>query len=203
MLHQVVATEQPGHGRHVGLHQAIAQRAASVDLFQVRLAHHAPAVGRPRQLERYALADHRHVAVVRVARVSHEQIGTTSDGFPYPRVQFARGGVGEAQFQLGMALDLHGGPGRVHTTFEIFAVGKSAVLEARARQGCARLDGRVETRLRHEQVVVARLGENMPGLALDQVAQNIVGYPTAQAANDFTASLHRLVEHQRHFVVEA
>ena len=82
-------------------------------------------------------------------------------------------------------------------------MGKGAVLEARARQRRAGLDGRVEARLRHEQVVVARLGENMPCLALDQVAQHVVGHPAAQAAEHFATGLHRLVEHQRHLIVEA
>ncbi|MNC62474.1 hypothetical protein D3C75_1125020 [compost metagenome] len=79
-----------------------------------------------------------------------------------------------------MTLDLHGGPGGVHTVLEVFAMGEGGVLEARAGQRGTGLYARVEARLRHEQVVVARLGVNVPCLALDQVTQHIVGHPPTQ-----------------------
>lgn len=53
-------------------------------------------------------------------------------------------------------------------------MGEGGVFEARAGQRDARLNGKVEARLRHEQVVVTRLGVDVPGLALDQIAQHVV-----------------------------
>ncbi|MCY1431721.1 hypothetical protein D9M71_476970 [compost metagenome] len=43
----------------------------------------------------------------------------------------------------------------------------------------------------------------MPGLALDQVTQHIVGHPPAQAAEQLVVTADRLIEHQRHFIMEA
>jgi hypothetical protein len=57
--------------------------------------------------------------------------------------------------------------------------------------------------LRHEQIVVARLGKNVSGLTLDEIAQYIVWHTTAEAAEDFSVGLQRLIEHQRDFIVEA
>ncbi|MNP47152.1 hypothetical protein D3C76_1411940 [compost metagenome] len=43
----------------------------------------------------------------------------------------------------------------------------------------------------------------MPGLALDKIAQHIVGHAPAEAAQDFSIDAQGLIEHQRDFVVEA
>ncbi|MNE26409.1 hypothetical protein D3C80_1197720 [compost metagenome] len=42
----------------------------------------------------------------------------------------------------------------------------------------------------------------MPGLALNQVAQHIIGDPATQAAQDVARVPDRLVEHQRHLIVK-
>ncbi|MNM83311.1 hypothetical protein D3C81_953690 [compost metagenome] len=81
-------------------------------------------------------------------------------------------------------------------------MGESAVLEARARQCGTRFDRRVEMRLRHEQVIVTGLGIYMPGLALDQVAQHIVGHPAAEAAINLPMRFEWLIEHQRDFIMK-
>ncbi|MCY1461987.1 hypothetical protein D9M71_797090 [compost metagenome] len=57
--------------------------------------------------------------------------------------------------------------------------------------------------MRHEQIVVTRLGKNVPGLALDEVAQYIVGHAPAEAAEGFAVNAQGLIEHQRDFIVEA
>ncbi|MNI48681.1 hypothetical protein D3C73_1032560 [compost metagenome] len=142
------------------------------------------------------------MAIVRIARVSHEQVGALADGFPNAWMKLTGGRVGKAQLKLGMALDLHGAPWRMHPALEVFPVGESAVLETRARQGGTRFDSRVEMRSRHEQVIVTGLGIDMPGLALDQVAQYVIGHPTAEAAVDLPLRFERLIEHQCHFVVK-
>ncbi|MNC78570.1 hypothetical protein D3C75_1308090 [compost metagenome] len=69
------------------------------------------------------------MAIVRIARVSHEQVGALADGFPNAWMKLAGGRVGKAQLKLGMALDLHGAPWRMHPTLEVFPVGEGAVLE--------------------------------------------------------------------------
>lgn len=56
--------------------------------------------------------------------------------------------------------------------------------------------------MRHEQVVVTRLGKNMPGLTLDEIAEHIVGHATAEAAQDFPIDPQGLIEHQRDFIVK-
>ncbi|MNJ52866.1 hypothetical protein D3C81_320090 [compost metagenome] len=132
MLHQVVATKQPGKGRHIGFHQPVAEGAAAVHLLQIGFAHHPPAVGRAWQLEGDALAHHRHTAVVGITGIGHEQVGTAADRLAHAWVQFAGRRVGKAQFQLGMTLHLHGGPRRVHAALEVLAPGERGILETRA-----------------------------------------------------------------------
>ncbi|MNE90470.1 hypothetical protein D3C80_1879880 [compost metagenome] len=80
---------------------------------------------------------------------------------------------------------------------------KGVVLEARAREGGAGMDGRVEAGVHHEQVVVPRLAIDVPGFALDQVTEHVVGHAPAQAAQRTAIDLERLIEHQRHRVVKA
>ncbi|MCY1412663.1 hypothetical protein D9M71_280770 [compost metagenome] len=127
----------------------------------------------------HALADYRDVPIVGIARVGHEQVGTGADGFAHAGVQLPRGRVDEAQFQLCMAVDAHRAPGRVHAALEVFAVGEGIVLETRARQGHARGDAAVELGADHEQVVVPGFRVDVPGFALDQIAQHVVGHSRA------------------------
>ncbi|MNE56178.1 hypothetical protein D3C80_1510690 [compost metagenome] len=129
MLDQKVAGKESGHGRDIGFHQAMAERAPAIDFLQVGLAHHAPAVRRTWQLEGNALANHRNVPVVRVTGIRHEQVGASTDGLAYAGVQLLGRRVGKAQLQFGVALDLHGLPGGVHSAFEVFTVGERTVLE--------------------------------------------------------------------------
>ncbi len=118
-------------------------------------------------------------------------------------MQLAGGRIGEAQFQLGVLLYTDRAPASVHAAFQVLTVAEGGVLEARARQGRTGLDAAVEARVDHEQIVVAGLGIDMPGFALDQIPQHIVRHSRAETAEAFTGGVHGLIEHQRHRVVEA
>ncbi len=132
LLQQTADGEQRGHREQIGLHQPDAQRTATIDLLQIRLAHHPPTVWRALQLEGNALADDRNVSVVRVAGIGDEQVGTLGDRLPHTRMQLAGGRIGKTQFQLGMLLHAHRSPARVHTAFQVLAVAEGGIFEARA-----------------------------------------------------------------------
>ncbi|MNP03093.1 hypothetical protein D3C76_949650 [compost metagenome] len=67
--------------------------------------------------------------VVGVTGIRHEEVGALADSLAYAGVQLLRRRVGEAQLKLGVPLDLHGLPGGVYATLQIFTVAEGAVLE--------------------------------------------------------------------------
>ena len=183
--------------------QAIGNAAVTVDLFQVGLAHHPPGIRRARQLEGHALADHRNVTVIGIARIGDEEVFTVPYRFAHARMKFAGRRVVEDQLKLGVLPDAHRAEISADAVLQVVAMGEGGVLEARARQCRAGLDAGIETGIDHEQVVVARLMKNVAGFALDQVAQHIVRHPSAKQTDPDTINQNRLVEHQRHRIVEA
>ncbi len=142
------------------------------------------------------------MTVIRIPGISDKEVLPAPDGFAHAGVEVVGRRVGEAQFQLGMVADLNGAERGANTAFQIIAAGECAVLEARAWERGARFDGRVEAGFDHENVIVAGIAVNMPGLALDDVAHRIVGNAPAQAAHGFSAAHDGLVEHQRHRIVK-
>src|SRR5690606_30610192 len=115
-------------------------RTAPVHLFQVAFTHHAPAVGRARQLKGQPFADHRNMAVIGIPGVAHKQVAAMGDGFTYARVQLAGGRVGKTQLQFGMLFYPHRAPARVYALFQVFTMTEGAVFKARTRQRRARLN---------------------------------------------------------------
>ncbi|MNT31800.1 hypothetical protein D3C72_1676510 [compost metagenome] len=115
-------------------------------------------------------------------------------------MQLAAGWVVEAQLQFGVLLHPHAAERGSDAVLQVVAEAEGLVLEARTRQRGTRHHAGIEHRFGHEQVVVAGVAEDVPGLALDQVAEHVVGHPPAQAA---AAVVQRQVEHQRHFIVKA
>ena len=127
-----------------------------------------------------------------------------ANGFTHPGMQLTGGRVGKAHLKLGVLSYADRAPGRLDAAFQVVAVTEGTVFEARAGQRTARLDARVEARLDHEDVVVAGLLVDVPGFALNQVTQHVVGYPGAQTAERLPGgAAQRLVKHQRDRIMEA
>ncbi len=118
-------------------------------------------------------------------------------------MQLAGGRVEETQFQFGVPAHAHRAVGGAHAVLQVVAQAEGAVLEAGTGQRGARLDSGVEARLHHEQVVVSGLPVDVPRFPLDQVAQHVVRHPRAEASHRPAGLQDGLVEHQRHFIVEA
>ena len=170
----------------------MAERTAAEHLLEVGLAHHAPGVGGAGHLKAYPLADHRDVAVVRVAGIVDVKVLAAANGLTYAGMQLAGRGIVENQFQFGVALHPHGAVGCPDAILEVFAKREGAILETRTGQGHASLDRRVEYGACHEQVVVARLMEDVAIFALDQVADHVVWHPCAEDCQQFASAQHRL-----------
>lgn len=69
--------------------EAVADRTGAVDLFEIRFAHHAPGIGRAGQREGDTLADHRDMAIVRIAWVSDVEVAAALDRLAYTGVKHA------------------------------------------------------------------------------------------------------------------
>jgi len=122
------------------------------------------------------------MAIVGVPRIGDESVLAAPDGLAHTWVQLTGGRVVEHQLELGMVPNRDGAELGAHALLQVVAHAECVVFEARTRQCRAGLDVAVESRLHHEQIVVPGLVEDMPGLALDQVAQHIVRHAPADRA---------------------
>ena len=143
------------------------------------------------------------MAIVGIAGVLNVEVFTTGHGFPYPRVQLPRSRVGKTYFEFGVFPNPYCTEARTDSVFEVVAVTEGSVFKPRARQGNSRSDRWIKLTVDHENVVVARLFENVPGLALNQVTHDIVRNPGTDCRCLIASKSDRLVEHQRDIVMKS
>src|SRR5690606_2874677 len=145
--------------------------------------------------EGHAFADHRYVAVIGIAWVLNVEVFAAGHGFAYPRVQLPCGRVGETCFEFCVLPNPYCTEARTDSVFEVVTVTEGGVFKPRARQSNSRSDRWIKLAFDHENVVVAGLLKNVPGLALYQITHDIVRNPGTDCRGLIASESDRLVEH--------